>query len=524
MSLVPLLLAAEASERLQAVRRTAYRHNHLADRPLVIAAYNLSGEAAAPLGFCYGTDPRRPKTVVSAEPRNRESRFKAINAFAADLASYIGPFLELEEMEAGRGRNTYTLMVAREAPQIAVPNRATRDYLGARLGRSLRYLGLGDTHEVPEATQWAGAHLSWLAEYAHMPGQSVFLAATELLTSHFVTGQSDLENENLASLLAWIENQPGAGRALIEAAEDAAYGPVPDPSWEARLEKHVKAWSTHLRANDAVGLQRAERSVQDLVEEALVPAYEATHRAMAMMRTIPEARSVPRRWSEDVRQWSGYARRAQHGVPRFARRHDPVRAAHLLEAWSKALEALEFEEALDDPLVMADLDAEGRCLFGTISGIDLDHREVKLGNQRATQVPLLSIKLGAATRLLEGDHVIWCREPKVAGEVREIREAEAIIAVMAGHNRGALLPGEKEQAMFASLSLFGGNAPSDPEAVPWTHRSAQGPTTSDIPPAPGASPRATGGGDGSPDMSPAELAELPVVGIQPPGDVPEVVL
>lgn len=522
MSVIHILMAAEAAAQERAVRSTAFRHRHLSERPLVVAAYNLSGEAAAPIGFCYGTDRSKPKVVVSGEPRNRESRFSAINTFAADLVAYVAPFLELVEVDAGRGK--YTLRVATDAPQIVVPNRATRDYIGSRLGRSLRYLGLGETHEVPEATQWAGAHLSWLAEHAHFPGQSVFVAATELLARHFVTGQSDLENENIASMLAWIDNPPGGGRKLIDAAEKEAYGPVPDPDWEVKLEPLVKAWTTHNRSGNASGKVAVERQVEALVAPELRKAYSATWDALARAQEIPEAASVSGRWGTDVRHWSFHARRAEHAIPRFAKRHDALRAAHMLEQWSRALEGLEYAEAIDDPLVLAELDAAGRCVVGKVISIDLDHREVKPGNKNQTQVPLVRVELAGASNLLPGDGVLWTGDPRVHAEVRTIDARAALVAVLGGHKGGERLPGVRGTAVFAALSTFGGLSPDDPDDVPWTHRAADAAEPTRRGSRAGSDQTMTGAGDDSPDMTPEELLALPVVGAVTPDQVPEVLL
>ncbi len=478
MSLVPILMAAEAAARHSAVRRTAYRHRRLARDPFVVAVYNLPGEAAAPLAFYYGTDSHAGQLVVAAEPRNRAVRFAGINAFSAALVAYVAPYLVTEERLVGRRGSQRALEVALSAPQIAVANRATRDYLGVRLGRSLRYLGLGETHPVPEETLWAGAHLSWLAEYLHMPGQSIFVAATELLAGHLATGQSALEDENLVTLLAWIENEPGSGLARISKVERECvpFGPVADPKLDEKLEPHVRAFGRAVRANDETAADRHRRQVENLVREPLTEAYHATYRALQILRAIPEAPGVQERWERDLREWSGYARRCAKGLPRFKRRHDALRAARLLETWSRAAEELAIREAYDDPLIMAEHDADGLCVSGAVVAVDLDHFEVKPGNKRKTLVPLLRIRSPSPPQLLVGDEVWWTGDGRVRCAIRSIEERggnwEVGLAVLENHKGGERLPSVHAHTVFAALSSFGGPPPEAPKEIPWTHRPA----------------------------------------------------
>jgi hypothetical protein len=522
MSLVDLIMAAEAARAHAAVRRTAYRHQHLATKPLVVVAYNLSGEAAAPLGIIYGPDPNPTMAAlaVAAEPRNRDSRFGAINQFAADFVEFIRPYLALktEPTKAGSFRR-----VAVDAPQIVVPNRGTRSYLGARLGRSLRYLGLGDTHEVPEATQWTGSHLSWFAEHSNLPGQSTFLAMTESLSQHFATGQSALEDESLAALLAWVDGVPGDLLTELERIEhdEPSYGPVPNPEWERRLEPFVKAYTEGLRAQDNAKVRLAEQNVAKEVRAALSVAYAATHRAIEILRGIQPAARVAARWKTDVSDWSEHARRSARGIPRFARRHDALRAARQLQRWSSTAEALEIQQAFDDPVVMAGLDAEGRCVTGWVKSIDSDNREIKPGGKNRTRVPLIDLSLTAPTRLLTGEVVRWTADKDVRGVVRFIDDASVTIAVMNGTkalDAGGMSAGD--DVMFAGLDPWEGRDPWAPDEVPWTHRE---PTTSELA-GDISDDAAAGTTDGSPDMSLDELGDIPIVGAVGPDDEPGVVL
>lgn len=516
MSLIDLVLTAEAARAHRAVRRTAYRHVHLTDRPLVVVAYNLSGEAAAPLGIMYGTDAKAPKLVVAAEPRNRECRFAAIDKFAEDLDAYVRPCFALRtEPKRGGGFR----QVASNAPQVIVPNRATRSYLGARLGRSLRYLGMHGTHDVPEATKWAGSHLSWLNEHANLPGQANFLAMTETLGEHFVTGQSALEDESLAALLAWIDGVPGELLTELERIElEEAFGPVPNPKWEAKLEPQVKAWGDGLRNDDEAKMAAAEATITAAVRDSLSTAYDATHRAIAIMRAIDPAASVAARWANDIYEWGAHAKRAKTGIPMFARRHDALRAAASLQRWSAAADELETAQAFDDPMIMARLDAEGRCVTGAITNVDAQNREIKPGNQRASRVPLVDLELTGPTRLLAGEVVRWVGDKKIRGVVRDVDDTTAVVAItdqVKAFDTYSWLVGL--EVMFVGLDPWEGPNPWGPDEIPWTHKEA---TTTELA---GEAEPGDGATDGAPDMTTAELAEVTVVGLVPPDAEPGVV-
>lgn len=523
MSLLDILLKAEAAERQAAVRRTGYLHRHVGEEPLVVCAYNLSGEAAAPLGIVWGTARDDPTFAVAAEPRNRDVRFAAINKFSKTLYAFLQPYLVLVEQETSSG---WTKQVAEDVPQLVFPNVSTRDYMTTRLGRSLRYLGLGKTFPAPIETQWAGAHLTWFSEQSRLPGQSVALAATELLKRHFSTGQSSLEDENLATLLAWIENVPGRGLDRILAAEqELPFGPVPDPDWEADIEPEVRAFSKALRDGKHGRAKKLEKSIAKIVKTALTDAYHATHRALDIARQIQPAEQATKRWAGDLRAWSTHAWVCSQYIPRRKKRHDPLRAAKLLEQWSQTLDHLDADEAFDDPLVMAAYDAEGNCVSGVVEDVNLDNREVKPGNKRRTLVPLVWVKCPGSTLLLEGTRVIWADDRGVVGVIRQIDErgntSQVLLAIMGGHARGTRLPGFGSNAVFAALEVFGGQPPGSPDDVPWTHRPGAAPSHEK--PRKDDPQTSADETDLGPDLAPTEVLALPSGDVTDPDEIPGVV-
>ena len=178
------------------------------------------------------------------------------------------------------------------------------------------------------------------------------------------------------------------------------------------------------------------------------------------------------------------------------------------------------QQAFDDPLIMARLDADGRCVTGAVVSVDDRNREVKPGNVRHTSVPLIELQLTAPTRLLEGEVVRWTADKRVKGVVRSVDDETGTLAITNGMK--ALAESEMaagDEVVFVGLDPWEGRDPWSPDEVPWTHRD----TTSDLA-GDGSADPGVGRDDDNPDMSLDELGEIPIIGAVGPDDVPGVLL
>ena len=99
------------------------RHVHISDRPLVLIALTLAGEANAPLAAMVGDGPDSGRLLIVSQPRNRDQRF----AFAAELAEIVVGYIDRYREPAGAVRPAGAGQRERyaDAPQIIVPNPAS---------------------------------------------------------------------------------------------------------------------------------------------------------------------------------------------------------------------------------------------------------------------------------------------------------------------------------------------------------------------------------------------------------------
>ncbi|MEV0842097.1 hypothetical protein AB0I55_21355 [Actinocatenispora sera] len=531
-----------ARRQRRAVPAAARCHPYLAGEPLVIVGYHLAGEPAAPLALRYGTAPGRWRTVVVPEPRDRTLRFAALATFGADLRDHLTGFSDRDDVPVldRRGVQTDTEQVCRRAPQLLVPNAATAAWLCDTLGRSLRYLRADGEHPVDPVLPAIGADLSFFATRRVLPGSALVLAAGDLLTTHWVTGQLPAEDANLHTALAWVDprhgtatgapvdarpdiedtapgsvdargsavagsggpaRSPGVDAVVAALAAEALppAGPVPDPHFDAtRLAPAIERY--HADGDP--------EPLTALLDAALDPAWRATWRVRELVAALPPAAHAEPRWESDRRAWTRHLDRVAAGTAHFSARLDQLRAFRFLGELESRTAALERQMALDDPLVLAGYVASGEALSGQVVARDHERREL---NARGSKVlrPLLRIRPHLAFDRPAGTELWLVDRPGVqvrTGVVGADGALDCIVVKGMGRTpqqADAALPAvgaDVVLAPFGPQPVFGDTLPED---LPWTHRTTEpddGPDPGTDPGAgtgaePGTRPEADSGGE-----------------------------
>jgi hypothetical protein len=444
----------EAMRDGRAVRRATRRHVHLHEKPLVVVGYHLAGEPAAVVALHYGTSPEDGKLVVAAEPRDRDQRMALLQEFAADLASYVDSFDTVEPVVR---RDMTVVECAVDAPQLITPNGATAQWLTDLLGRYLR-----------GSVELAAQHLSWFGARRVLPGSSVTLAMTEVLTTHWATGQLPAEDTHLPSLLSW----------LGVPSDDVPMGPIPDPHWD----------STSL--SPALG---SVESVRAAVAAPLASAWYATWAALRVMREeLPEIGAhVPERWERDRWSYTRHRERIADGTASAVMRLSGVPAYRFLHELETRTVALERQMALDDPLVMTGYLISGDALSGTVSKVDREHTLASPTGRELLR-PRIWLSCEAGFGRPVGTQLWLAADPRVIVTVTAIEPDGVELLVQKGAvQRNALgrLPQVGEEVVFAP---FGGEDafPSRlPEQLPWqfgTPTTDAAPAAADAPAPPAA--------------------------------------
>lgn len=519
MSLITTLARLEAVNSGRARPVATVRHRHLSERPLVLVPLTTAGEAGAPLGALVGTDRHAPRLLVVPQPRDRDLRF----AFLAELADVVLPYVDAygDDVEAAERTETdpetgkrvkVEVDLCADAPQLIVPSRAGVD-LVRLLGRSMRFRRTAEQdpetpHPAPPRVPLLGRWLTHFGERARVPGSSLLPALTDLLSRHWATGQSGLEDQHLGALLAWIdppEGEPGDVAARrAELARDAGgqllcppAGPATDPAFDNELlapaiERYDRARTAlaaaedGLEADDRFGaLTAAEQEIRDLVLSRTQPVWEAVWHGLDLLRALPEGAHVADRWTRDRWSFTAHRDRITAGEPPQPRVDDAVTAANKLAAREREQARLDAQEALDDPLVMAGRRLAGEAFAGEVTDVVSAYSEGKRPSPR----PLVTVRTEDLPHL--GERTKVYRSLGGRPQSAEFVGHEEGDGTEGGTGDGSVLvvlrvldkmgrgkepePGSvPEKGDRVCFTLFehdqrGGPKLPDPEETPWTH-------------------------------------------------------
>lgn len=509
MSLIATLARLEAVATGRAQPAATVRHRHLSARPLVFVPLTTAGEAGAPLGALVGTDRDAPRLLVVPQPRDRDLRF----VFLAQLADVVLPYVdsfaddvepaERSETDPETGKRVKVEVdLCADAPQLIVPSRSGIDFVRL-LGRSMRFRRTAEQdpdtpHPAPPRVPLLGRWLTHFGERARVPGSSLLLALTDVLSRHWVTGQSGVEDQHLGSLLAWIDPPDGEpGEAAARRAELARdgdgqllfppAGPATDPAFDNKLlapaiERYDRARAAFaaaedgLEADDRLGeLTAAERAVRELVESRTRPTWDAVWRGLDLLRELPEGGRVADRWTRDRWSFTAHRDRVTAGEPPQPRIDDAVTAANKLASREREQARLDAQEALDDPLVMAARRLAGEAFAGEVTDVVMAYSEGKRPSPR----PLVTVRTDDRPHLGERAKVYRSLggRPQTA-EFVGFEEDGALVVLRITDKMGrgkepeeGSVPAKGDRLCFTLFEhdqRAGAKLP-DPEDTPWTH-------------------------------------------------------
>lgn len=481
MTSLTSLARALAVQQETAQQITTVRHTHVSDRPLVFIPLTLAGEANAPLAAMIGDDRDAPRLLIVPQPRNRDQRF----AFAADLGrlmmSYVDSFARhQEEVPGGRGKESRRRFS--DAPQILVPNPGGVGFIQL-FGRSTRLRRTYGEYAVPLVVPLLGRWLTFFAERAEYPGSSLLLPMTSALGAHWATGQSTVEDANLAALLAWID--PPAGQSPFEAAlaaEDPERfppaGPTTDPTFDA--ERLAPAIERYARTDGNPGARsRALSLLQDNLRSQLQPTWDLMWRAADVLRQVTPGVHVVERWAEDRDAYTNYVTylSGDNPLPQ-ARRDSAVAAARRLSRLERAQAAYDAQRALDDPLVMAEFRLAGEAFTGTVVAAEPDRVDASGGRRKLR--PRVTVRTRDPLRLNVGREVSSPARQSQKAQILALTPIDGFLDVelelSGGMGRSLIaapgsIPVEGELITYSTVSDAFQPSGQFPEVAdtPWTH-------------------------------------------------------
>ncbi|WP_433194544.1 hypothetical protein ACQP1G_38210 [Nocardia sp. CA-107356] len=434
---------------------------------MVCVPLNLAGETLAPLAAMVGTDRDRPEFLVVAQPRDKDLRLRFAHQLALPILDYIAA------CRHSRPRRTAHAV----APQLWVPNRGGIEFLGL-LSRAIRFRSTTGSHSVPIPVPTLGRWLKFLADRADHPGSALLLAATDVLGQHWATGQSAMEDGNLAALLGWID--PPAGRdgpqAALEAEDPLTWppaGPATDPLFDREALVGIFRDYDHARTDRDRRTARAR--LETAVRGQIEPTWELVWRAIDLMRALPAGDRVGTRWARDVKAFQKTDDYIAGDGPPQPKHPNPVNSAREINWLERAKAEYDAQRAFDDPLVMAEFRLAGEAFAGTVTAVEIDPRSRRSPQATITITTNDPVRLIAETTGLRDHH-----RPQQKGTITAVDsgpdQTRITLRLSKGMGNNSIpIPGSvpkvNDHVCYTLLSdryTPTGKFP-EPSMTPWTH-------------------------------------------------------
>jgi hypothetical protein len=318
-----------------------------------------------------------------------------------------------------------------------------------------------------------GRHLMWLAGHCDFPGQQLIVPVTELLAQHYVTGASELEMASLSALNAWIE--PGKfkdGFLAAEAAEKQAVGPLPSPADAQTIYELMQEFRTKIgNSKDQKAIDKFVGPLRNKYGELVQQTWDLVWTAVERERSRTVASSVERRVLADRIEYAEHMQYMDSKYQGRRRARTSFRDNALqVQRWQGAKALLDAEEAIDDPVRMAQHLLAGRAVAGLVSFVD-EFRTERVGTRNCKR-PLVRIRTEEPCMMPSGVQLWWTGNAS-GREWRVIRVEQrgggSEVSLVLQTNRFDGLPITGSRACF---SVFNTHAPYDaqlPWSTPWTH-------------------------------------------------------
>ncbi len=455
----------------RALRRTTFRHVHLADPPLAIAMWRLGGERFRAAALAWGPLDGPFQLAVPGEPRNRDLYFAALEPFAVDLCARIR---RVAASRVARQRGSVTEHIPADALQIVVPNKTTVNALGL-LGRYLAYLSdRGGVAPHPALIE-AGKHLRFYARNARVPGQALLVPLDRLVADHWATLLSPFEQANLAALDAQIEPGPGRHPFAASAAAEAAarIGPEPTEDIDRVTGSLLSEFNAHRgTSTDPTVTEPLAGPLREHYRDLIEPVWQLMNRVVARELQLTAAPSVYRRFESDRAAFGRHVDWVVNQGGHYRTTDTPRQAAITLRRLEDSLARYEADQAVEDPACMIGHLLDGDAVRGTVASLT----ETKVVvNVRRVPRAVIALDSPDPVTLPAGKELWWTAtasgEPWEVQSLQHTSTGSRVFLILTARPTPARLPAVGDVITLSTLCTGHSHPwPMPPADPPWTHR------------------------------------------------------